>query len=239
MTLSALGEPSLDAADVEHLLGCQRCSDDVRGLRRTVVAARGPRADVAVEPPPEVWQAVVAELGLVTGTASAAHEAALPPVGPAQQERPARGRAARLLAVAAGAVVLALAAGATGAALAGRDDDRPAPEIAQARLQPFSAGAEAAGTARLVGDPAARLLEVQLSGLDRGDGYYEVWLIDPATTAMVSLGVLPPTTAAATLRVPEGLDVATYSLVDVSQEPLDGVPTHSGTSVARGELARA
>jgi hypothetical protein len=30
--------------------------------------------------------------------------------------------------------------------------------------------------------------------------------------------------------------VATYPIVDVSLEPLDGDPTHSGDSIARGQI---
>lgn len=248
LTLSALGEPTLDAADVEHLLGCQRCSEDLRSSRRTVVTARGPREDVAVEPPPEVWAAVVAELGLQIGTTSPPAPATVRPAGPSREQRPPRRRVARVLSVAAGALVIALAAGATGAALADRDDvpdpaerdevvAAPGPEIAQARLEPLPDGGEASGTALLVGRPADRSLQVRVSGLPDSSGYYEVWLIDPVSGAMVSLGVIGTTTRPAVLQVPAGIDIGTYSLVDVSDEPLDGNPTHSRVSVARGELA--
>ena len=51
---------------------------------------------------------------------------------------------------------------------------------------------------------------------------------------MVQVGVVRGGTT--TLALPEGLDLAEYPIVDVSLEPLDGDPTHSGVSVARGEL---
>ena len=51
---------------------------------------------------------------------------------------------------------------------------------------------------------------------------------------MVPLGVLRPGTQ--TFELPAGLDLGEYPIVDVSVEPLDGDPTHSGISVARGEL---
>ena len=38
------------------------------------------------------------------------------------------------------------------------------------------------------------------------------------------------------VELPADLDLAEFPLVDVSVEPLDGNPTHSGDSVARGEL---
>jgi hypothetical protein len=37
-------------------------------------------------------------------------------------------------------------------------------------------------------------------------------------------------------ELPADLDLEQFPIVDVSVEPLDGVPTHSGVSVARGEL---
>ena len=38
------------------------------------------------------------------------------------------------------------------------------------------------------------------------------------------------------LDLPEGIDLAEHPIVDVSVEPLDGDPTNSGVSVARGVL---
>ena len=39
------------------------------------------------------------------------------------------------------------------------------------------------------------------------------------------------------LEVPSGVDLTEYPVVDVSVEPLDGDPSHSGVSVVRGRLA--
>jgi Anti-sigma-K factor rskA len=62
-----------------------------------------------------------------------------------------------------------------------------------------------------------------------------VWLIDDAVEGMVSLGAVRPDEARVT--VPDGLDLAAYPIVDVSREPLDGDPLHSGDSLWRGRLA--
>jgi hypothetical protein len=51
---------------------------------------------------------------------------------------------------------------------------------------------------------------------------------------MVPVGVLHA--GDTQLPLPDGLDLSAYPLVDVSVEPLDGNPAHSGVSVARGEL---
>lgn len=58
--------------------------------------------------------------------------------------------------------------------------------------------------------------------------------IDREVVDMVPLGVVRPGTQ--TVALPAALDLARFPLVDVSVEPLDGDPTHSGVSVARGEL---
>ena len=36
--------------------------------------------------------------------------------------------------------------------------------------------------------------------------------------------------------VPAGIDPAQFALVDVSREPVDGEPAHSGDSIVRGLL---
>ncbi len=50
---------------------------------------------------------------------------------------------------------------------------------------------------------------------------------------MQSLG---PIDGSGRVALPDGLDPALYATVDISVEPLDGVPTHSGQSVLRGTL---
>lgn len=94
---------------------------------------------------------------------------------------------------------------------------------------------EASGTADVVvrGD-GSRVLQVDLDAPALEDAYYEVWVIDRSVQGMLPLGVVTPGTQ--TVELPDGLDLSEYPLVDVSVEPLDGDPTHSGVSVARGDL---
>ena len=40
-----------------------------------------------------------------------------------------------------------------------------------------------------------------------------------------------------TFPLPAGVDLSEYSVVDVSREPSDGDPAHSGDSIVRGALA--
>ncbi len=51
----------------------------------------------------------------------------------------------------------------------------------------------------------------------------------------MSLGVVDG--ASGTFTVPDGLDLSRYDLVDVSAEPYDGNPAHSGDSIIRGKLS--
>ena len=55
--------------------------------------------------------------------------------------------------------------------------------------------------------------------------------------AFLGEGVLRGDTA--TFPVPDGLDLGEFPVVDISVEPFDGDPSHSGDSVVRGTLTDA
>ena len=52
---------------------------------------------------------------------------------------------------------------------------------------------------------------------------------------MVSLGTLAD--GSGSFTVPEGIDTTQYRTVDISDEPPDGNPAHSGISLVRGTFA--
>jgi hypothetical protein len=60
--------------------------------------------------------------------------------------------------------------------------------------------------------------------------------MQPDAVRMVPVGVVHR--GDTVLPLPDGLDLGAYPVVDVSVEPLDGNPAHSGLSVARGQLQR-
>lgn len=66
-------------------------------------------------------------------------------------------------------------------------------------------------------------------------GYYEVWLINPRTREMFSVGVLGDR-ADEPLSLPPAVDLQAYSVVDVSVERFDNNTAHSGESLLRGTL---
>ena len=89
------------------------------------------------------------------------------------------------------------------------------------------------GRAELVNADGVKQIRLETADLDAGDGFLEVWVIDPSVTKLVSLGPLRPD---GIYDLPEGLDPAQFPIVDISVEPVDGDPTHSGNSVLRGQL---
>jgi hypothetical protein len=137
-----------------------------------------------------------------------------------------------LIGIAAG--VAGIATGAAVVAGLIRDPVATGDVVAQAALTDLASEADA-GTAKVeVLDDGTRVLVLDTDFEDIPDAYLEVWLIDPNIEGMVSLGHL--TQADEQFVIPEGFDVAAFPIVDISVEPLDGVPTHSGDSVTRGVL---
>ncbi|WP_225853878.1 anti-sigma factor [Micromonospora sp. AMSO31t] len=122
------------------------------------------------------------------------------------------------------------------AAVLGRGDE-PAPQptvLASAPLAAFgSTPKDASGSARVLGD---HQLHVHVANLPSVPGYYEVWLIDPQTMRMFSLGTLSKASGDEVLPMPANVDLRTYSVVDVSAEQFDDKPAHSGDSLLRGTL---
>ena len=70
---------------------------------------------------------------------------------------------------------------------------------------------------------------------DEAKGYQEVWLIAPDLSRLVSLGD-HEFGSSGRFEVPAGLELPTYPIVDVSDEPVDGNPAHSSVSIVRGTL---
>jgi anti-sigma-K factor RskA len=253
LALAALREP-LPADDATHLDSCARCRAEVASLRRAVDALAVPELaapGAAVPPPPGAWAGIAAVTGVsaaprpevVAGSGrplTAVPEAPARPAAPAPRSaRPAsagvvRPHWSRLLLAAAAALVVGVGIGAGAVALGTRDDEGVA--VAAAALDPLD-DSDATGEARVVERPdGSRVLTLDLSATDPDDGFYEVWLIDRAVQNMYSLGVVQGG-GEVTLEVPPGVDLTEFPVVDVSVEPLDGNPGHSGVSIARGRLA--
>ena len=131
----------------------------------------------------------------------------------------------------AAAVVLGLVIGGGLLLSAGESDNVVASTaLTNEGLSPL--GAESSGNAEIIRRGDSCWLHLDLSNVpDEPTSYVEVWLIDRQVEGMISLG---PFHGDGDYAIPSGVDPAEYPIVDVSIEPADGVPTHSGVSIVRG-----
>lgn len=90
------------------------------------------------------------------------------------------------------------------------------------------------GDASVIKTTGGQIIEVDIGDLRPASGeFLEVWLIRPDVSGMVSLGTARPD---GRYELPPGLRLADFPVVDVSTEPYDGDPVHSGASLLRGVL---
>lgn len=257
LALAALDASELSAADRDHLAVCGQCTHDLSDYLGTVAVVRDAEDITLVQPPPSVWRAIETAMdddaSGSLGTSPPAPVAGRSQVGGATitsfPERQADGtpsvpsRWSRWLpvgvAAASGLVIGGLLMGAIGL---DRDEQAPPPQIvAEAQLAALPDGpvdTVGSGTAKFEKDNDGNdILVVDTTGLEQPDGFYQVWLLNPKTSGLVSLGTVGSGAQQVTFPVPPGIDPDTFSVVDISDEPLDGDPNHSKVSVLRGELA--
>jgi anti-sigma-K factor RskA len=227
LALMALGESTGAPSDTEHLDSCAECRAELDELRAVVAVGRA--ADPVVETPPEqVWTRVAAELGLARPPVREVQLSHAEPV-PLSDRRTPTWRT--VWGVGAAAVVLGVLV-TLGIDAVTRSDDTGL-VVERVALSPLPAH-RGTGTASVVGSGASRSLDVDVTGLTKADGFYEVWLLDKNAKKLVSLGLLRGRHGSFTL--PAGVDLRAFPVVDVSIEPADGNPAHSGNSVVRGQL---
>jgi anti-sigma-K factor RskA len=224
IALLAMDEPVATDTDRAHLAECRICAGELAEMRHAAAVGRTTIVDSELEAPPDrVWSRIAEELNLA--------EVPRDSVRPASEAKP-RPRRGRVLWVLAASLVLVTGIGFGVWRVSATV--RPT-EVAEASLQPFPDHPTASGTADVEKARNGTLtLQVTLKSAPKPDSYREVWLIRNDAGALISLGILEDTTG--TFPIPEGVDLAEYSLVDVSVEPIDGNPSHSGDSIVRGEL---
>jgi anti-sigma-K factor RskA len=183
------------------------------------------------EPPAGLWASIAAEVAALEQEPAAGAPSVVTDLGAVRAARsPARwfAVAAAVLAVVVAGVVLFI----------DRDDDTTT--VAQVALvydDGFDPrGAASQGEASLVRlDDGRYALDVDVSDLPATDGeFLELWVIDENVEGMVSLG---PLDGDGRFVLPATVDPDQFPVVDISIEPVDGVPTHSGASILRGVLA--
>jgi Anti-sigma-K factor rskA len=240
LALSALPaevrNPEIDA----HLAVCSPCREEVEALGCTVATAQAAGSGYSpTAPPARVWRAIAADLGEELG-----------PDCPAAPDEAVQARSGRQWsgfdrtpwrrwvltpASAAAGLIIGLLIGfaSTGAP--------PAATVARAPLTPLATTEPgASGSAEVVDAGGARQVMVTVvdpAGIPPG-AYLEAWLMDAAGTRLYPLGALTPQPDGVrfrgTFELPADLPLGQYDTVDVSAEPLDGDPSHSGASLLRG-----
>ena len=191
---------------------------DAAEIQQLAALARSitPEDNIREPVPDDVWKSIEAELGAVNSQ------------GGDVQSIDWRRRAWKPLAAVAAAA--AVVAGIVGVTVAGGGND--AEIVAQAELAALADGFD--GSASVSETDDGLELTLDLGDLPPDEGFYELWLIkDLETGQMQSLG---PIDGSGTVVWPDGFDPAEYAVVDISIEPRDGIPTHSGVSVLRGTL---
>ena len=277
MALFALGEPAATPEESAHLAECATCVGDLEAFRHVARAGRASLEVGALESPPEiVWARIAEELSLgasdatqagdgpdaaetdaaeadaaeadaakadaamadAAETDAAETDAAAPALrrDARMHRKPPRRRGMRRGWVLAASLVLVAAVGLGGWALTQRPGPTP-DEIAQAALAPFPDHPDATGSAIVDKEPDGSLavhVALTTDAVSVPDTFREVWLIKADGSALISLGVLDGTEQ--TFPIPADVNLNDFVLVDVSQEPMDGAPGHSGDSIVRGEL---
>lgn len=185
-------------------------------------------------PPTDLWSRIESTLAVTpddqtaTETApvlSGLHPVQTPPI-PARANRPTIKNPAPLLIAAALVIVVAIG----GFILANRD---ASPDVlASAELEALTEVDP--GQAELIGANGDMQLRLTTGDFDLGESFAEVWLINTDVTALISLG---PLRSDGVYELPTGLNPEDFPIVDVSFEPFDGDPTHSGDSVLRGQFS--
>ncbi len=246
LALIAMGEPISTREQGNHLASCADCSLEVTQLRHTAVVARTTMDEAELESPPDrVWGRIHAELGLSGAVAANPFDAPAidvaeavedekPAEVPATRERARRSPMRVFWALAASFALIAAVGGGVWISVAGGAPT----SLATASLDAFPDHPDAVGSAEVDEDrDGSRTLTVTLEGDASTDDYREVWLIRNDGEALISLGVLEGSTG--TFPIPPGVDLSSYDLVDISFEPVDGDPAHSGNSIVRGQLTSA
>jgi anti-sigma-K factor RskA len=221
--------------------------ETVEGLLRELPTDSTPLED----PPPALWDRIVDELGATaptdaSSTADEPAEASGAAMAPVVDLDSRRRRFALMLGSAAAAVALVVA----GAVIISNQSGDSTTVVATAELsydETFDElGVSAVAGAELVenddGSAEIRIVGASLPSPTDEPADLELWLIEPdadgSVADLVSLGLVDPARPGV-YEVPDGYDPGTFFVVDISVEPRDGQPAHSGRSILRGALVQA
>lgn len=239
LAVAAVDGTGLSEVDQQHLAACQQCADEFAGFRMAVALGRDSSDIALVDPPDSVWSAVESELSAPPAASAGATVTSLD----ARRERGRPSGWTRWLPVGVAAAAGAVFGGLLVTAAGGGDPAPTSPGapqiVAQAQLAALPDGVDTIGSGQALFEKDADgkdILVLDTENLEQASGYYQVWLINPDTSGLISLGTVGSGAQEVTFPVPAGVDPKDFSVVDISDEPLDGDPNHSKVSVLRGEL---
>jgi len=175
-----------------------------------------------IAPPAQVWNNIQAELEVEVASQESLAR---------QQSRPWFS-SSRLLSIAAATLVMV---GVAVAVVAYSNDDPQDFELASAMLtdEGLPVATNETADAAVVCEADQCFVQLELTALpDAGADNLELWVINGDVTDMHSLGNVD--TSDGRFPLPEGVTTDGFPIVDISIEPDDGDPTHSGQSVLRG-----
>lgn len=142
-------------------------------------------------------------------------------------------------ALAFAAVVAIFATGVGVGLLTGTDNSTTSfgPVATQTSLSPVGE-LDPAATGQATVKQGGQVIRLKISGLavNSENDFYEAWLMDPKD-GFISLGTFRVgDDGSATLDLPVAVSTSRFPVVDISLQPTNGKPTHSGVSVLRGTL---
>ncbi len=243
LALAALEPSSLDQLSSQHIHHCAKCTAELESFLLVTSTMRTAGPTALTVPPAGLWESIDAATAR-PNLRSVPAPGASPDPTQADDSAPRRRRS--WLPMAAAAMIGAVVGGAAVVGVLDSDQAapiaQPAPSasvVASASLQPLGDAGKAttgSGNAAVESNESGLQLGISTAGLEATEGYYEVWLIDPDTMDMLSIGSINAGDQNSFLPIPTGVDLGKYSVVDISDEPLNGDPTHSKVSVLRGQL---
>lgn len=185
-----------------------------------------------IEPPPELWDRIAAELDRDDegrGRNDDRDDDTAPVTETPVVELRRRRRWIATAAIAAAAAVILVVIGLV--SLIPGDEDPRRVEVA---LAPLPEHPGATGEATVIEDDDTYRIEFDVDGVEPGAAAdLELWLLTPEVDELVSLGRVD---RSGEVTVDDDVDLDEFSVLDLSIEPRDGDPTHSGNSVVRGTI---
>lgn len=142
-------------------------------------------------------------------------------------------------ALAFAAVIAIFATGVGVGLLSGGDNSTTSfgPVATQTSLSPVGE-LDPAATGQATVKQGGQVIRLKISGLavNSDNDFYEAWLMDPKD-GFISLGTFRVgDDGSTTLDLPVAVSTSRFPVVDISLQPTNGKPTHSGVSVLRGTL---